>query len=371
MRPILSVTVLLSLGFASAAHAADPFVPVLVPVTGFLAVEGASQRDGAILALTNPPAGVKVRYDVSDTGTSPEVAVNAFARATGDGAAIAVVAPMLGTQMLALLPVALDAKLPLLTISGTAAITQKGNPYIFRFFPDDATTKSAQVRFAIEQKHIKKPAIISQTDAYGQSGGAEIVKLLKQAGIEPAYQESVDVSVKDMSPIIAKAKAAGVDSLLLHLHGGSTALIIKAVANAGLDWTIVSGSAISQPATVELLDPAELKGVCGETGSSPVSAETPEIAKFLADYKAKFNHAPDAFSLAQFDATNMLLKAMADGAKTPEEVTKALSSSKFKGLGMTYYSDGKGNMAHSAVVICYDGKSRIPSVAKHYDAPTP
>jgi branched-chain amino acid transport system substrate-binding protein len=34
---------------------------------------------------------------------------------------------------------------------------------------------------------------------------------------------------------------------------------------------------------------------------------------------------------------------------------------------MTYKSDGKGNMAHSAVIICYDGKTRIPKVAKRYD----
>jgi len=26
-------------------------------------------------------------------------------------------------------------------------------------------------------------------------------------------------------------------------------------------------------------------------------------------------------------------------------------------------------MAHSAVIICYDGTSRVPLVAKHYDFP--
>jgi branched-chain amino acid transport system substrate-binding protein len=33
---------------------------------------------------------------------------------------------------------------------------------------------------------------------------------------------------------------------------------------------------------------------------------------------------------------------------------------------MSYISDGKGNMAHDAVIICYDGKSRVPNIRQRY-----
>ena len=119
------------------------------------------------MALGSPPAGVKATFDVSDTGVSPEVAVNALERAVSQGPVTAVVASMLGAQVLALLPVALEHKVPLITISGTAAVTQQGNPYIFRFFPGDQVVKEAQVLFAIKQYKIKHPAVIYQTTAYG------------------------------------------------------------------------------------------------------------------------------------------------------------------------------------------------------------
>ena len=349
------------------AQAADPAIPILVPLTGFLAVEGRSQRNGAELALTTAPSGLKVRHDVSDTGTSPEVAVNAFERAAGDTATVAVVAPMLGTQMLALLPVAADAKLPLLTISGTASITQKGNPYVFRFFPDDTTTKSAQVRFAVEERGLRRPALITQTTAYGQSGKAEILKLLGERGVTPVYEDALDVSLRDMTPVLAKAQAAGADSVLLHLHGGPTALFIKAASAMGVKLPIVAGSGLSQPSTVALLEPGELAGVCAETASSPVSGETPAMVEFAAAYRKAFNSDPDAFALAQYDGTMMALGAMAAGAKTPEQLTKALASTSYNGLGMTYRSNGRGDMAHSAVVICFDGASRTPKTVKRYD----
>lgn len=351
-----------------AAQAADPYIPVLVPITGFLAVEGKSQRNGAVLALQNPPAGVRVRHDVSDTGTSPEVAVNALERAAGGGDAVAVVASMLGTQMLAMLPMAKEMQVPLITTSGTAAITRQGNPYVFRFFPEDAVAKAAQVRFALEERGVKRPAVIYQTTAYGQSGHEEIVRLLKQAGISPVYEDGLDVAVKDMAPVLAKARAAGADSLLLHLHGGPTALLLKAASGMNLNLPIVAGSGISQPSTTALLEPKELAGVCAETGSSPISGESPEMKRFLDAYRRAFDTEPDAFALGQYDGAMMVLDAMARGARTAADVTKALAANTYQGLAMTYRSNGRGDMAHGAVIICYDQGTRVPTVVKHYEA---
>ena len=132
---------------------------------------------------------------------------------------------------------------------------------------------------------------------------------------------------------------------------------------------IVAGSGLSQPATVALLTPAEIKGACAESGSSPISAETPAMQSFLSRYRAMFHADPDGFALGQYDATMMVLDAVAHGARTAADVTKVLSSESYHGLAMTYRSDGHGNMAHSAIIICYNGKSPVPVVVKHYDFP--
>jgi branched-chain amino acid transport system substrate-binding protein len=33
---------------------------------------------------------------------------------------------------------------------------------------------------------------------------------------------------------------------------------------------------------------------------------------------------------------------------------------------MTYKSNGHGDMAHDADIVCWDGKSRVPGIAEHY-----
>lgn len=358
---------LLAAPLAASAQPNELVMPILVPITGFLSLEGTSQRNGALLALKNAPASVKVTAEVTDTGASPEGATTALERALSRGKVSAVTASMLGTQMLAMLPIALEAKVPLATVSGTADITEKNNPYVFRFFPGDAVAKGAHVRYVLETLGKKRVALVYQTTAYGQSGRKHIVELLKKAGIDPVMQEALEVSVKDMSPVIGKVQAAKPDVIMLHLHGGPSALFIKQAAASKVDLPIVAGSGMSQPSTVALLEPAELKGLCAETNASPVAGGSPEMERFLAQYRSEFKSDPDGFAVGQYDATSMVIDAVAKGAKTPEDVRKALSGNAFKGLAMTYRSDGKGNMANSAVIICYDGTSRTPKVAQRFD----
>ena len=134
----------------------------------------------------------------------------------------------------------------------------------------------------------------------------------------------------------------------------------------GIGLPIVAGSAMHQPQTAALLDPAELAGVCAESGSSPISGGAPKVEEFAEAYRKTFSTEPDAFALAQYDGTRMVLDAILGGAKTPEEVRSYLSQESYDGVAMTYRSDGKGNMAHDAVIICYDGNSRVPAVVKRY-----
>jgi len=372
-RPVGAVRALL-LGAISAlvlaggaARAAEVDIPVLVPVSGFLSLEGMSQRNGALLAFKHAPQGVKAEGEVSDTGASPEVAVNALEKVVSEGRPIAIVASMLGTQMLAMLPVAAEHQIPLITVSGTAKITELGNPYVFRFFPGDTVVKVAQARFAAEVLGKKRPAILYQTTAYGQSGLAILDAEFKQLGATVVFEEGLDVKIKDMLPILTKVREADPDVLILQLHAGSTALVVKQAAAMGLALPIVAGSAMHQPSTAALLEPAEMNGVCAETGSSPVSAVTPGIKKWLEAYRAAFQTDPDAYALGQYDGVMMVLRAVADGAKTAAEVRDYLATKTYKGLAMTYKSDGAGNMAHSAEIVCYDGKTRVPKVVKHYE----
>ncbi len=367
-RHLAIIAVLAGLaGTASATAQEQLRLPVLVPLTGFLSLEGTSQRNGAELALRDAAEELGLIYDITDTATSPEAAVTAFERAVDKPNVIAAVAPMLGTQMLALLPLAEEFSVPMVTVSGTAKITELGNPFVFRFFPGDAVVKQAHARYAVEQVGVERPAIIFQTTAYGQSGRRHLAENLAALGRPPVLEEALDVTVKDMLPTLTKVRAAGADALLLHLHAGPTALIIRQAAAMGMHMPIIAGSAMHQPETAALLEPGELAGVCAETGSSPISGGSPALERFAERYRAAFDREPDAFALGQYDGVRMVLNAVKAGARDAAAIRAALAEGTHQGLAMTYRSDGSGNMAHDAVIVCYDGTSRVPGIAARYE----
>ncbi len=341
-------------------------LPILVPITGFVALEGTSQKNGALLALKDAQARLALTPEVIDTGAAPESAVTSFERALGTPLPAAVVAPILGTQMLALLPLAERYKIPLVTISGTAKLTELGSPWVFRFFPGDATVKLAQARYAVEKLGKHKPALLYQTTAYGQSGRDELSRQFAALGAPLVYEEGLAPTVKDILPALTKAVASGADVLILQLHAPSTALAIGQARSAGIALPIVAGSAMHQPATAALLSPQELNGVCAETASSPISGGNDAMQRFTEEYRRAFSSDPDAFAVAQYDGTMMVIEAMLAGARDGEAVRAYLASHSHVGLAMTYRSDGVGNMAHDAIIVCFDGKTRVPNTVERY-----
>ena len=369
-----AVAALVAALIAAPAAAQDVRLPVLVPLTGFLALEGTSQRNGAVLAASQS-SDVALRPDVLDTQATPEAAVTAWERVMGGALPPAVVGPILGTQMLALLPLAEERRVPLLTISGTARLGELGNPWFFRFFPSDATVKVAHARYVVEKLGAKRPAVIYQSTAYGQSGREQLARTLTELGAKPVVEESVAPTANDLSPALLRARNANADVIVLHLHAPSTVLAVRQARQLMPDVPIVAGSAMHQPATAALLEPGELKGVCAETAASPISATSGPMKDFLDAYRRANNGSePDAFAAAQFDAVGMLAQAIRELRKagkpiTGQAVRDRLATDTYRGIVTTYRSDGKGNMAHEAEIVCFDGSSRVPSPTARYEVP--
>ena len=363
----LSLVSLLGLVPVPAASADEVYLPIVMPITGFLSVEGASQRNGAVMAIEDAPAGVNIRYEIFDTGTSATGAATALERALNSGDAVAVPSTVFGTEMVAMAPIAQEYEVPLLTISGLTKLTHSGNPYIFRFLPNDGEIKVAQVHYAIEEMGRRKPALITDNTAYGQGGRAHMVEILEKMGVPIAYQEEIAFNQQDMTPLVDKIQRSEADVIFLHMVSHPMALIVKQARALGIDLPIVTSSSMVAPTATALVEPADLAGVCGETPSAPEAGGTPRIQEWADRYRERFGVEPDGLALAQYDGVAMAIDLIAkSGVTTAEQMREALASGTYEGVAKTYKSDGNGDMAHDADVVCYDGTSRIPTVARHY-----
>jgi branched-chain amino acid transport system substrate-binding protein len=53
-------------------------------------------------------------------------------------------------------------------------------------------------------------------------------------------------------------------------------------------------------------------------------------------------------------------------AATPTKVREKLAIARYQGVVTTYQSDGKGDMAHDAEIVCFDGSDRVPRPVARY-----
>jgi branched-chain amino acid transport system substrate-binding protein len=351
---------------ASAQTQQKVYLPAVLPITGFMSVEGGSQRNGAIMAFENAPAGLKVNAPIFDTGTSAAGAATALDKALSQDQAVAAVASIFGTEMVAMVPVAKDYKVPLLTISGLAELTESGNPWLFRFLPNDREIKVAQARYVVEVLKKKKIALIGDTTAYGQGGYKLLQEDFAKLNVKPVMEETVEPDAKDMSALLNKVKASGADVMVIHTVEQPMALIIKQARAAGIELPIVNSSSLVEPTATALFDPKELAGNCAETASAPGTPGNPEITKWADAYRARFHEEPDGTALGMYDGVMMALTLVAQGDNTPAKLAKALNTETYKGVAMTYHSNGHGDMAHDADIVCWGGTSRTPKIAAHY-----
>jgi branched-chain amino acid transport system substrate-binding protein len=365
-RLVRSTCVVVGALASSSALAIDVSIPIVMPITGFLSVEGGAQRNGALMALERAPANVKVHSQVYDTGTSATGAAAALDRALSARPAIAVAASIFGTEMVAMMPVAKEFKVPLLTISGLSRITESDNPYIFRFLPNDREIKVAHARYVVEKLDKKKIALVGDLTAYGQGGFKLLQEYFAKLGAKPVLEDSVAPDAKDMSPLLRKIRDSGADVIVIHTVAQPMSLIVKQARVSGIDLPIVTGSSLVEPHITALFEPKELADICAETPSVPEARATPEMKTWADAYKAKFGLEPDGLALGQYDAVMMALALIAGGADAPEKLMAGFHSTTYKGVAMTYKSNGKGDMAHDADIVCWNGTSRIPGVAAHY-----
>jgi branched-chain amino acid transport system substrate-binding protein len=161
-------------------------------------------------------------------------------------------------------------------------------------------------------------------------------------------------------------KASGADAIALHAVSTPMTLITKQIKATGLNIPIINSSSIVEPTATALFEPAELAGMCAETPSAPEARPTTRIKEWADGYLKRFGLEPDGLALGQYDGVMMALTMIAKGAKTPDDLRAALQRETYEGIAMTYKSNGHGDLAHDADIVCWDGTSRIPKIVAHY-----
>lgn len=344
-------------------------VGVSISLTSDFAISGLQQKAGIEMAVDeiNKAGGVPGKGDhrpieliYGDNAMSPTTAVNAMNRILSDDP-VAVLLSIRGTHVLPQLPLLQRAKIPGLTISGTKKITEQGNDYVFRFYPNDGVTKPILTRYVVEKLGKKKIGVFHSAEDYGSSGRDEIVKTLKEINVKPVAVESHQPTDKDFTAQLQAFKSAGAEIILLQTFEAPSALILKQARQLNLGIPFGLGVTSVGASALKLVEPRDIEGFYAETGVvDPPFSTNAAVRAWAAEVEKRFGIVPDYTAQIDYDAMKMLIKAIELHGPEREAIVKGLHTMKYHGLDTEYRSDAKGNMNHEASIIQLRDKKQVP-----------
>lgn len=325
------ISLLATMGWASAAVAEDVNVGLLAPLSGAAASYGTDILNGAKLAVeeVNKAGGINGRKLVlveGDDRGSPQDAANLTQRYLSDKSIVAMIGGATSTATFGAVPVAQRGGLPfLITLASHPDLTREGN-YIFR----NSTTQEQEgpqlARLVAECLDAKSVGIMSLQNDWA----VEMTRQLKlglekfetKIPIEETYHFGDNV---DYTAQLAKVKAAGTDIIWFGSQYNDLAVILRQARRVDLGGTPLVGSAGNH--STGLIDVAgeAAEGLYLHTMFFPESPD-PRVQDFVTKFRAAYGQDPNIFSTQAYDGMHILASAIKAGDFTREGARKALET---------------------------------------------
>ena len=350
---LAGVTVML----ACFGRAAEPLkIGMVAPLTGPAAEVGRYQTQGAKLAAeeVNKAGGVLGRpielVIEDDQATNPGI-VLAFSKLAGDKDVPAFIGPVRSIQVHAVAPDIQRIGKPVMIGGTDPQLTHMGNPWLFRFRPNDFYSARAIADYGVKTLGKKKWAIVYSTDAFGTNGMKNLVAVLNGMGVEPVLVQGYTNNPQDFTPIVLASKESGADVMGTYMtFETDVGIFAKQLRQLGVNIAWV-GSPSTATSTALRLGGAALNSSYIVSDFSRDSS--PAAKEFAFKYEEAYESAPDFRGAWTYDAVHVLALAI-ENAKSldSEKIREAILSVKgYAGAEGIYDFDQNGDGLHGYNIV--------------------
>ena len=350
-----AIMLALALGVAAPAVTAQQGpVPIfgLVELSGTGTTSGTNFDNGIKLAVKeiNASGGIlgrKIEYTSLDTQSQPQIA-KALAQKAIDQGTYVVMGPVFSGSILVSMEETRRAEVPNFTGGEAAAITQKGDPYIFRTSFTQTTAMPKVARYLKDTVKAKNIAIIWVNNDFGKGGLDTLRPALDAQGIRIAAEISTDPGQLDFSGAVLKAKQANADALFVYTNEEEAARALRELRKQGYDRPIVGETVLTSQKVIELAGDA----ANGATAHVGLTADAPQatIRKYDENFQREFHTKSDHNGLKGYSAM-YIVKAVTEkiGKFDQKAFAKAmhglhLSAKEYPGVLLDVTFDQNGDL---------------------------
>ena len=368
-RHIGIAVALLAMGTTGLAQAQSTIkIAGLYELSGAGASAGTNFKNGVDMAIKEINAaggilGKKIEHGISDTQSNPGVAKGLAAKAIDDDA-FAVFGPVFSGSIMVSMAETQRAEVPNFTGGEAAAITQKGNPYIFRTSFTQTTAMPKVARYIAQGLKAKTVAVLFVNNDFGKGGRDAITKALEAQGVKVVADISTDSGQIDFSAPVLKAKQANADALFVYTNEEESARALRELRKQGYNKPIVGETTLTGQKVIELAGDAA-NGAIAHVGLT-IDAPNPLMLKFKAKFYQDYKYFSDHNGIKGYTGVYIMKAAIERAGKLDRKAVASalhglkISAAKNPGVIMDVSVDNNGDLdRESFLVEVKDGKQVV------------
>ena len=306
---LLASALVAALGVASPLHAQSTvYIPGVLELSGAGAVSGTNFRDGMLLAIEEISAkggilGRKIDTPLLDTQSDAGIS-RAQIQKVLDNNPYVILGPVFSGSVLVDMALTQSAEIPEIVGGEAAAITQKGDPYVFRtsFGQQFSMPKIANyIRDGIKAKSV---AVVWVNNDFGKGGRDTFVKEMAARNIKVVADVSTESGQADFSADVVKVKAANADAIFVYLNEEESARFLREAKKQGITTPLIGETTLLGQKVIDLAQGAA-EGVRGHV-SLTVDAPIPAVTEFAERFKKRFNYVCDHNGIKGYTAVYII-----------------------------------------------------------------
>jgi branched-chain amino acid transport system substrate-binding protein len=308
-----------------------------------LAVEAINKAGGIL--------GKQIELIIEDDQTTNPGIVLAFSKLAANPDIVGFLGSIRSTQVHAMAPDVLKLGKPVMFGGTDPNLTKLGNPWLFRFRPNDSYSGRVIAEYGVKNLDKKKWAVLHSTDAFGTAGGKALTEALGPLGATVALDQGYANQSQDFTPVVLAIKQSGADILGSYFtFENDLGIFARQLRQLGVNIPWVGSPSIVNVTALKLAGPA----LYGTYGVADYAEDSSEASKaFGKAYRDAYKVAPDNQSSWPYDAINVLATAIKNAGSTdPQKIREAiLTVKKYPGAEGEYNFDKNGDGLHGYNIV--------------------
>ncbi len=358
---------------AQAASKAPYVIGAVFDVTGTGAPLGTPERDTVLLLekQINAAGGINghpLKVVMADNASDEAQSVMTVKRLIEQDKVLAIIGPSQTGTTLSAAGTVEAAHVPMISCAAGVKIVDPVKPYIFKTAQSDVHAV-AKVLDYLKVNKLHDIAIITVTNAFGESGKGQLLAQAKGMGINIVAAETFGATDTDMQPQLIRIRGTKAQAIVCWGTNPGPALVAKNARQLGLKGLIIMSHGIANHKFIELAG-AAAEGVVFPAGKLLVRDDLANTEKqktvlknYAAAFSAEYKHEPDTFGGHAYDAMMVVVQALKTAGDDRAKLRATIEHLSYTGISGTFHfspTDHNGLTKDSFAMVVIRGGKWVP-----------